>query len=324
MQMDEGLDTGAALLVDRLPITTETTASSLHDALSAMGARLIVEALSKLALGQLTAVPQPAEGVTYAAKLSKDEGRLDWSRPAEELERMVRAFTPWPGAWFDHAGERFKVLAAEVVSAGNRPAVLDRHLTVACGDRALRLLRLQRSGKAAMEAEAFLRGYRLDPDTRPGPIMPRYKLTIEYDGTSLVGWQRQDNGLSVQALLEEALQGLCGQPTEAVGAGRTDAGVHATGQVAHIDLPRAFKTDQVRDGLNFWLGGLSAPVAVLAAQAVPANFHARFSAIGRRYLYRIVDRRPPPILDRHRVLWVHRPLDVQAMRGGRPDSGRTT
>jgi tRNA pseudouridine38-40 synthase len=143
--------------------------------------------------------------------------------------------------------------------------------------------------------------------------MPRYKLTIEYDGTGLAGWQRQDNGLSVQAILEAAVEKLSGAPAKLAGAGRTDAGVHATGQVAHVDLAKELPPERVRDGINFWLRGESAPVAVLQAEAVGDDFHARFSAIGRRYLYRIVDRRAPPILDLHRVLWVHRQLDVEAM-----------
>ena len=143
--------------------------------------------------------------------------------------------------------------------------------------------------------------------------MPRYKLTIEYDGTGLVGWQRQDNGPSVQAILEAAAAKLAGEPVVLAAAGRTDAGVHATGQVAHVDLPRAFRSDQVRDGLNFWLRGENAPVVVLASTRVGDDFHARFSAVGRRYLYRIVDRRPPPVLDRFRVLWARRRLDAEAM-----------
>lgn len=143
--------------------------------------------------------------------------------------------------------------------------------------------------------------------------MPRYKLTIEYDGTGLVGWQRQDNGPSVQAILEAAVQRLSGAAAALVAAGRTDAGVHATGQVVHVDLAKDFHPERVRDGLNFWLRGQEAPVSVLAAERVGDDFHARFSAIERRYLYRIVDRRPPPVLDRHRVLWVRHRMDVEAM-----------
>ncbi len=145
--------------------------------------------------------------------------------------------------------------------------------------------------------------------------MPRFKLTLEYDGTGLVGWQRQDNGPSIQALLEAAAFRLSGQPVEVVAAGRTDAGVHATGQVAHLDLERQLGTDAVRDGLNYWLRGDEgwSAVAVLAAEPVSDDFHARFSATGRRYLYRILNRRPPAVLERNHVWWVARPLDAAAM-----------
>lgn len=167
MQMDAGLDTGAMLLRETVPITASTDATLLHDALSAMGARMIVQALARLEAGELVATAQPDEGVTYAAKLAKDEGRLDWTRPAADLERAVRAFTPWPGAWFERDGERFKVLAAAVV-AGDGPAgtLLDDQLTVACGKNALRLLKVQRSGRAALDADAFLRGYPLAKGAR--------------------------------------------------------------------------------------------------------------------------------------------------------------
>ncbi len=141
--------------------------------------------------------------------------------------------------------------------------------------------------------------------------MPRYRLTLEYDGTGFVGWQRQDNGPSVQQALEEAAARLCGHPVQAVAAGRTDSGVHATGQVAHVDLEKDFPADTVRDALNFHLKGRA--VAVLTAATAAADFHARFSARERRYLYRILNRRPPPVLDRERVWWVPRPLDVAAM-----------
>ncbi|OIQ96579.1 methionyl-tRNA formyltransferase [mine drainage metagenome] len=162
MRMDQGLDTGAMLLKGETPITAETTGQSLHDALAAQGAALMVEALARLQAGSLTATPQPADGVTYAAKLSKDEGRLDWSRPAVELERQARAFTPWPGVWFLHGGERIKVLRAEVTAGRGAPGtLLDDALTVACGEGALRLLVLQRAGKSALAAGDFLRGHPL-------------------------------------------------------------------------------------------------------------------------------------------------------------------
>jgi len=167
MEMDEGLDTGPMLLQERVPIGPETTAATLHDQLAEVGARLIVKALEGRATGKLVARAQPTEGVTYAKKLARDEGRLDWTKPAAELERMVRALNPAPGVWFEHAGERVKVLAATVgESQGRAPGtVLDDMLTIACGTGALRLLRLQRAGRAPMDTDAFLRGYPLPPGT---------------------------------------------------------------------------------------------------------------------------------------------------------------
>lgn len=168
MRMDEGLDTGPVVLSATVPIAPDSTAGSLHDQLATLGARLIVDALDGVAAGRLDPVPQPAEGATYAKKLARGEGRLDWSEPAGTLERKIRAFTPWPGAWFDHGGARIRVLAAEVRdgTAGAAPgAVLDRGPTIACGRGALALMRLQRAGRAAMDADDFLRGYDLPPGT---------------------------------------------------------------------------------------------------------------------------------------------------------------
>ncbi len=163
MQMDEGLDTGAMLLKGQVAITGETTATSLHDALANMGSRLIVEAIAELEAGTLVATPQPESGVTYAAKLSRDDGRLDWRRPADALERQVRALTPWPGTWFLHGDTVLKVSAAETVAEadGQPGAVIDDALTIACGQGGLRLLRVQRPGKAPMAAADLLRGYAL-------------------------------------------------------------------------------------------------------------------------------------------------------------------
>ena len=162
MQMDIGLDTGDMLLVDRLPITREATASSLHDSLMEMGARLIAEAVEKLDGEGLPATKQPEDGVTYASKLEKGEGRLDFTKPAIELERAVRAFTPWPGAYLNRGDDRIKVLEVKAVDrSGEAGTVLDDDLTIACGEGALKLLKVQRGGKAPMEAEAFLRGYGL-------------------------------------------------------------------------------------------------------------------------------------------------------------------
>lgn len=159
MQMDAGLDTGPMLLTETTPITDATTGESLHDALSEMGSKLIVEALERIAAGSLPSTPQPEDGVTYAKKLSRDEARIDWRDPADALERKLRAFTPWPGTWFDLDGQRVKLLKAEVADANGAPGtVLDDDLTVACGAQALRLTRLQRQGKSPMDAADFLRG----------------------------------------------------------------------------------------------------------------------------------------------------------------------
>ncbi len=166
MQMDEGLDTGAMLSARSIAIGPATTAGALHDDLARIGARSIIEALANAAAGTLRARPQPAAGVTYAAKLSRDEGKLDWTKSADELARMVRAFDPWPGTWFEHAGERIKILAATATAGNGSPGtVLDDRATVACGTGALRLLKLQRPGRAAMDADAFLRGFALPAKT---------------------------------------------------------------------------------------------------------------------------------------------------------------
>ena len=144
--------------------------------------------------------------------------------------------------------------------------------------------------------------------------MPRYKLTIEYDGTGLVGWQRQANGLSVQHALETAIFHFCGENVTVHGAGRTDAGVHALAQTAHVDLARVATPEVLRSAVNYHLR--PAKIAVLAAEPVPASFDARLSATGRVYLYRILNRRAPPALERARVWHVTPPLDLEAMRAG--------
>jgi tRNA pseudouridine38-40 synthase len=139
----------------------------------------------------------------------------------------------------------------------------------------------------------------------------RFKLILEYDGQGLVGWQRQDNGPSVQAALEEAVFRFCGETVTAHAAGRTDAGVHALGQVVHLDIGKPTTTDTLRDAVNHHLR--PAAIAVLSAEAVADDFHARFSAVRRSYLYRIVNRRAPLTLDAGRAWWVPTPLDAGAM-----------
>jgi methionyl-tRNA formyltransferase len=176
MRMEAGLDTGPVLLERAVPIGPEDTARDLHDRLAALGAILIVEALEGLVAGRLTPTPQPAGGVTYAAKLARGEARLDWRRPAVALARQVRAFTPWPGAHFEMPdGTRLKVLAADLLTdaAGAPGEVLDERLTIACGAGALRPIRLQRPGKAPAETEAVLRGFPIPAGTRlPLPEPP--------------------------------------------------------------------------------------------------------------------------------------------------------
>ncbi len=165
MQMDAGLDTGAMLLRATVPITPTTTAPTLHDALAELGGRLVVQALAE----NPPPIPQPADGVTYAAKLTREDGRLYWTRPTAELDRQIRALNPWPGTFTELAGEVIKIHAAEITS-GSGPAghTLDDKLAVATGDGALRLTRIQAPGRAAMPAEAFLNGRPIPRGTRFG------------------------------------------------------------------------------------------------------------------------------------------------------------
>lgn len=141
--------------------------------------------------------------------------------------------------------------------------------------------------------------------------MTRFRLLIEYDGGGFVGWQRQDNGLGVQQVVEEAVTAFSGETTLVQCAGRTDAGVHAFGQVAHVDLARDWDGGRAREALNAHLRPYA--VSVLGVEAVDDEFHARYSAIERTYEYRILNRRPPPALQRGHVWWVKRPLDADAM-----------
>ncbi|MSP76565.1 MAG: methionyl-tRNA formyltransferase [Rhodospirillaceae bacterium] len=169
MRMDEGLDTGPMLLAEGTPISSADTAETVHDRLADLGARLIVSTLDGLMRNTIEPVAQPEDGVTYAHKLGKEEGALDWRRPAAELERKVRAFHPWPGTWFEVNGERIKVLAAGLALAGGAPGTLvvgrDGFPVVACGVGGLKLLQLQRPGRSAQPADAFLRGFALAAGT---------------------------------------------------------------------------------------------------------------------------------------------------------------
>jgi len=169
MQMDEGLDTGPMLLQQAVPILPETTAGELTESLAELGARLMVEALQGVAAGKLVPPPQPGDGVTYAPKIRREEARLDWRLPADALERQVRAFEPRPGAWFSGGGERIRVLRAEIEPQGiNVPpgTVLDDRLAIACGAGVFRPLKLQRPSRAALDADAFLRGFPIPAGTQ--------------------------------------------------------------------------------------------------------------------------------------------------------------
>ncbi|MEO1192892.1 MAG: methionyl-tRNA formyltransferase [Pseudomonadota bacterium] len=167
MQMEAGLDTGPVLASARQPIGPKTTGQGLHDALASQGAALLVGTLAAVARGEIEPQPQPVEGVTYAAKLQRSESALDWSKPAVVLERQVRAFTPWPGSHFLFSDERVKVLEAVLTEGKGEPGtVLDAQLTVACGEGALRLSRLQRPGRGPQPADALRRGFPIPAGSR--------------------------------------------------------------------------------------------------------------------------------------------------------------
>ena len=158
MQMEAGLDTGPVLLQDRIAIAATDTTGSLHDRLADLGATTIVTALARL--DELVAEPQSATGVTYAAKIDKAEARVDWRRPAVEVDRLIRGLSPFPGAWSEISGERLKLLASELAQGGGRPGtVLDGALTIACGQGAVRLLRVQRAGRGVVTPQELQHGF---------------------------------------------------------------------------------------------------------------------------------------------------------------------
>src|SRR5512144_1779909 len=173
MKMDVGLDTGDVAMAERLPITDTMTAADLHDALAPLGADLMVRAMGGLERGGLRLSKQSEDGVTYAAKIDKAEARIDWKRPAREVLRHIHGLSPFPGAWCEAAldGEaaRIKILRCEPADGSGTPGeVLDDRLTIACGDGAIRILELQRAGKAPMKSADFLRGTPLKPPARLG------------------------------------------------------------------------------------------------------------------------------------------------------------
>ena len=171
MKMEEGLDTGPIAMAERVPIASDATAGDVHDRLARLGADLMVRALGAMERGSLTLTPQPEAGATYASKIGKDETRISWARPWQEVHDHIRGLAPFPGAWFDIAGEgtRIKVLRTTKGEGTGVPGtVLDDQLTVACADGAVRILELQRAGRQAMKAGEYLRGTSVAVGTRLG------------------------------------------------------------------------------------------------------------------------------------------------------------
>jgi methionyl-tRNA formyltransferase len=173
MKMDAGLDTGDVALSDRIPVSDTMTAGDLHDALAQRGAQLMSSAMKALEQGALSLLPQPGDGATYAAKIDKDEARIDWTRPAREVLRHIHGLSPFPGAWteftIDGQPQRIKILRCKPTGGTGEPgALLDDKLAIACGSGAIRVTELQRAGKQPMSAEVFLRGTALQPPLRAG------------------------------------------------------------------------------------------------------------------------------------------------------------
>jgi len=167
MKMDVGLDTGDVAMAERLAITDNMTALDLHDRLSRLGADLMVRAMAALDRGGLQLKKQSEDGVTYAAKIDKAEARIDWRKPAREVLRHIHGLSPFPGAWAELENARVKILRCELAQGAGEPgAVLDDHLTIACGDGAIRIIELQREGKGRMQAADFLRGVPVSPPMR--------------------------------------------------------------------------------------------------------------------------------------------------------------
>ena len=306
MQMDEGLDTGPMLLRGTVPITPETTAVTLLDSLSALGARLIVDALRDWP----APVPQPEQGATYAAKLTREDGRLDFTRPAE-------AAGP-PGARADTLARHVRRTGGrDAEDTGRDPRAWRRHAGPRPGQRFHHRLRPGRAAagpRAARRPAGYVRRGVFARRARAWPGVKRWALLLEYDGTGFAGWQRQAKDLSVQAVLEEAAARLEGRPVACTAAGRTDAGVHAIGQVVHLDIARDMTGEKLAAALNFHMKPHR--IVVREAACVPPGWNARFAAIGRLYRYTILNRAARPGLDEGRVWHVRPALDVDAMCQG--------
>lgn len=169
MQMDEGLDTGPTLTTCEIPLTDKTTITELHDQMAQQGAQLLIETIPGYMNGSIQPVPQPTEGVTYADKLTREDGLVDWRQPAVVIDRQVRALNPWPGVSFFDGTHHLKILKAQVIDKSGKPGeILVNGLTIACGQQALQILTLQKPGSKPLEARAFLNGYPL----KVGTILP--------------------------------------------------------------------------------------------------------------------------------------------------------
>ncbi len=169
MQMDAGLDTGAMAMAERISIGADMTAGDLYDALARLGADLMPRALAAAERGSLSLTPQGESGVIYAAKIGKDEARIDWTKPWKQVHDHIRGLSPFPGAWFESAATRVKALrSTKGEGAGSPGTLLDDHLTIACGDGAVRLTQVQRAGRQPMAAEEFLRGTPMQAGTKIG------------------------------------------------------------------------------------------------------------------------------------------------------------
>ncbi len=234
---------------------------------------------------------QPEDGVTYAPKIDKAEARIDFSKSAVEVERQIRAFNPVPGAFFEVGAERIRVLAADVLAGwrcragrgSRRPA--QHFLRRRCDPPRPPAAR----GPRRHDVIELLRGFAIP--RRYAALLTRFALTVEYDGRPFMGWQRQAHGPSVQEAIETAAREITGETVAVHAAGRTDAGVHGTGMRAHVDIAKAITPFRLMEALNARLR--PAPVAILACEVVPDDWHARFSCLARHYEYRIVTRRAP-------------------------------
>ena len=315
MKMDVGLDTGDVAMAERLAISDTMTAADLHDALAPLGADLMVRAMGGLERGglQLTQAKRAGRHLRRQDREGRGADRLEQagarsaaahSRAVAVSRRLVRGC----------ARRRSGAHQNPALRAGQGRGRAGRRARRASDDR-LRRRRDQNSRTAARRQGADesrgLSARHAVKTAGAARLMPRYKLIIEYDGSPFSGWQIQDNAPTVQGALETAVKAICGEQVRVHGAGRTDAGVHALGQVAHCDIEKPFPPGRLRDGLNAHLR--PHPIGVLSAEIVADDFEARFSAIKRHYRYRITNHRANLALDIGRTWRVPRHLDTDAM-----------